>query len=116
MIEWFIWLILGLALIVAIPLLFFYIGLAERKVLFFTLLNVDLIPFALLVFLSVFSIIANIWSLLSSYAFVVVLVYLANRVVRSIAMYDAASNDKLAWVYVIFYLPVFGWIIYYATK
>lgn len=108
--------ILTVLLVVFIPFLFYKLGKRQKKGWFYFLLNLDLIPMTIL--LIVFSpiIILNAITFLSNLAFLVLVIYLISRFFRTKALYEASEDENLGWTYVIFYLPVLGWLIYYISK
>jgi len=47
---------------------------------------------------------------------IILLVFVLERFMWAISLKSASGEDDMAWFFVIFYLPIIGWMLYYITK
>ena len=97
----------------------FKIGRKDKnKVVFYSLLYLPLlIPFfvGLIVFPTVYVDVFNMLNL-SVWFLILLIALIVERVAWGFTLKLVSGNDELVWFYFVYYIPLFGWLLYRATK
>ncbi|MFB5623320.1 MAG: hypothetical protein ACE5RP_00165 [Nitrosopumilus sp.] len=112
MIEWF----GGFILSMLFAIMLFSFAQSKKKVLNTLFWIISLLPTALFI-LAVISLI-NAFGTSKSIFFIGILftIIVLERIMWALALNESAGEDKVIWFLIIYYVPLFGWLIYRITK
>lgn len=104
----------GVILAVVYGFILFKIGqMKDRTLLFYVMAFIPIIPLALWLI----SLTGNVLTILFLQTYWWIFMILAiERIIWSFTLKDSSEQDKLGLFYLIFFLPIVGWIVYLVSK
>lgn len=109
--------IISLLISIAWAYMLFRIGMKKKNTtLFYVLLYAPMVLpllISVVIFTSVFTSIVNVFG---AWALILLITLAFERVAWGITLREISGNDELVWFYVVYYIPLFGWLLYRLTK
>ena len=112
-----IWTIIGLLLSFAWIFLLFKIGQKkDNAFLFFLLLYAPVLIPLLIIGIINPGFFASLFAVLSTWAVIVLLAVIFERLAWGVTLREISGNDELVWFYIAYSIPLIGWLLYRVTK